>query len=786
METGRARFAVAVPVWPAGREREMNLLVGFRTLVSGDEAAPAVLRVTACNVYRATVNGEVVGYGPARAAHGWFRVDEWEVTPYLRPGRNVVALEVACYNVCSYYHLNQPAFLQAEVVQGGEVAAATGRLEGGFEAAVLPYRAQKAARYSFQRAFTEVYHLGPGSLRWRQETEFSFADPAPLAVQPPAKGLLARGVPRPDLAIRQAVSDVASGRFRALDPAPVPWRGRYLSEIGPLFNGFPESELAENPAVEVQAFGFIPDDTPAVRSLPSALRAGEYRVFDLGVNLTGFIRLSLSCAEPTHLLVAFDELLTNGDVSTTRLGCANVITLHLQPGVYEFESFEPYTLRYLKLLAPAGTCEVRGVEMRTYAASVVDGAAFACSDARLERLFQAGRETYRQNAVDVFTDCPSRERAAWLCDSFFTARAALDLTGDTAAERVFLENFLLPDSFPDTPAGMLPMCYPADHPDGVFIPNWAMWLVLQLQEYLGRSNDRELVERFRPRVLALLDFLEEYRNELGLLEKLPSWVFIEWSAANDFVQDVNYPTNMLYARTLEAVARLYQAPELCQEAERLREIVRERSFDGEFFVDNAVRTPDGRLVETKNRTEVCQYYAFFFGIASPTSHRPLWRRLVGEFGPRRIERGLYPDVHPANSFIGNMLRVEMLSGIGGAQQILDESVDYLMYMVERTGTLWENVDAGASCNHGFASHICHTLYRDLLGVSIDRPARGLLLHVPEVTARWCSGTIPVPGGMVSVKWERKGDHATYAVAAPKGYTVRAVERTGLTLERVAS
>ncbi len=69
-----------------------------------------------------------------------------------------------------------------------------------------------------------------------------------------------------------------------------------------------------------------------------------------------------------------------------------------------------------------------------------------------------------------------------------------------------------------------------------------------------------------------------------------------------------------------------------------------------------------------------------------------------------------------------MLRMELLSRDGRSQQILDESIAYLLYMAERTGTLWENVGAEASCNHGFASHIVHTLYRDVLGVYARGPA----------------------------------------------------------------
>lgn len=38
----------------------------------------------------------------------------------------------------------------------------------------------------------------------------------------------------------------------------------------------------------------------------------------------------------------------------------------------------------------------------------------------------------------------------------------------------------------------------------------------------------------------------------------------------------------------------------------------------------------------------------------------------------------------------------------------------LLFMAERTGTLWENDGAYASYCHGFASYIVHVFYRNLL------------------------------------------------------------------------
>jgi alpha-L-rhamnosidase len=340
----------------------------------------------------------------------------------------------------------------------------------------------------------------------------------------------------------------------------------------------------------------------------------------------------------------------------------------------------------------------------------------------------------------------------------------------------------LPERFEHLPDGMLPMCYPADHYNGNFIPNWAMWFVVELEEYAARSNDQAMVDALKPKVLALFDYFKKFENEDGLLEKLEQWVFVEWSEANKFVQDVNYPTNMLYAGTLAAAGRLYAMPELLAKAERIRETIREQSFDGEFFVDNAVYK-DGQREVTRNRTEVCQYFAFFFDVASPDTHAALWEKLHREFGPDRSETKAYPEVHPANSFIGNMLRFELLSRYGLGSQITGESVGYLMYMAERTGTLWENVQEVASCNHGFASHICFTLYRDVLGVYRFNPiAKTITLRFNDVGLDWCEGAFPVLDGMIHLRWDKSGDTLRYRLDTPAGYTITVENPTGLVLE----
>jgi alpha-L-rhamnosidase len=430
-----------------------------------------------------------------------------------------------------------------------------------------------------------------------------------------------------------------------------------------------------------------------------------------------------------------------------------------------------------------GRCRVSGLYLREYADPDCWQAQFACSDERLNRIFAAGRETFRQNAVDIFMDCPSRERAGWLCDSFYTARVARDLSGNTKIERNFLENYALPPRFEFLPNGCLPMCYPADHNDAIFIPNWTMWFVLQLEEYLARTGDRVLVDALKPKVLNLLTFLKSFRNSDGLLEKLPSWVFVEWSKANDFVQDVNFPSNMLFARVLEASGRIYAMPALVEEAEQLRATIRRQSFDGAYFVDNARRI-DGKLVVTTNRTETCQYYAFYFGTVTIQSHPELWNTLVKDFGAQRRETRAHPEIHPPNMLPGLNMRMELLARNGLTTEFLNEMSRVLLPMAEQTGTLWENDTPSASCNHGFASHVTHLLYASALGVqNIDTVQKTVRIRFSPGPLAWCEGLLPVPEGKVSLRWRKAGARLEYQLQLPAGYSAQVDAEKGLAVER---
>ncbi|HNC23308.1 MAG TPA: hypothetical protein PLU52_03815 [Opitutaceae bacterium] len=691
-------FTRAVAVWPKSLSGRMNTWVSFHADVTLAAGRRATLRIAAAPAYRIWINGEFAGRGPARAAHGHARVDEWPIQAGAG-GELAVVIEVVGYGVPTFCTTFEPPFCCVEVVAAGRVIAWTAPQGGTFSAEHRTERVQRVERYSYQRAFVEAYRFPVAGQPWCA-AGYVPAKPARLAHFAPRRTVLPRGVAYPDLGVQVPRPNAVRGRAlpfsKAMFAKAEKWR--HIFEVPKVCAGYPPAQLEWPVSRFLSGTRFKSDGALKLGPRLVRLAAKRWVRADFGVDLTGFPALRVKARKATRLIVLFDEILVGGQVKYDRSACVNALWLDLPAGTdVDFEAFEPYTFRYLQVLVWEGEAEVSNLRIRRYASSVTLADAPAGLAPAAAQVRKAALMSFRQNALDIYMDCPARERAGWLCDSLYTARAEWHLTGDNRIERDFLENYLVVPKFRDLPAGMVPMCYPAEALEKMFIPNWAMFFIVQLDE---ARRVRRLPAAWQPlierRVRGLLDYFRPFENDLGLLEKLKSWVFVEWSKANEFVQDVNFPTNMLYSQTLRAAARLLRDPKLAAKADRVAARVRELAWRDGRFADNAVRDQAGKLVVTEHASEVCQYYAFFTGVADVRRETALWRRLV---------RADYGPLYPANVFVGKIMRFELLLDHGEHEAARREVIKSYLPMARLTGTLWELFQDTVSCNHGFTSYI---------------------------------------------------------------------------------
>jgi len=770
------KFEAAIPVWPAGEERTMNSFFRFRC--EFEASGETILRASAAYDYKAKLNGEFVGFGPARAPKGFARVDQWPLK--IRPGKNVLEIDSAGYNCNSYYLMNQTPFLVAEVVSGGKVIARTAP-KGDF-AAYETDRIRKAPRFGYQRTFMDVYRPG-----------IALSDKAYPLAEIASPQWIGREVDYPDFAIvptkplRRGVWAKGAGRKFV--------SARFVDGSCPWLLHYPMNELETNPYYELQ--GYHTEKRIAIDGATKArewhsLKSLETLVTKADRFEAGFYGIRVRAKTPCRVIITCDEILDkNGDIDFTRLDCAAMCEWRIQKaGEYAFESFEPMGSQYFETIVLDGEAEVTAPYVRTFKSPSADRATFKCSDEGLTKVFYAARESLRDNAVDAFTDCPAREHACWSGDTFFTARASHLLTGEGRIEKAFLSNFMMPERFDwsgyDTKgldySKTIPALYPGDIYRGNFISVFTMWVILQLDGYVQRTGDTAFAEASRNRLLGMLEFLDQFRNSDGLLEKLPGWIVIEWSEANKFGMDVNYIINMMYGAAKAACGRMYNRPDLTAEAAKIRGEIIRQSWNGEWFRDHSVRGKDGKLSTPDDISETCQYSAFYFGLVTPEQRPELWRRMLDDFGPERKTNGKHKKVWPSNLLFGTCMRMDLLSKAGRPAQAVAESRGWFLEMAETTGTLWEYLSTRASCCHGFPSIAANIVVRDALGVkSVDYLNKEVVFKPdPSVALDWCEGTLPLSRtDTASFSWRKVDGKLIPKAELPRGWKLKTLSATAL-------
>ena len=259
------------------------------------------------------------------------------------------------------------------------------------------------------------------------------------------------------------------------------------------------------------------------------IRPGIF-IYDLGQNITGWVRLRLSKLPPgTRVVIRHGERLNpDGTLYTENLRRAKATDVYITRGGEE--SWEPHFtfhgFQYVELTGLPGKPGKDAVTGCVVHSATAPAGRFECSHPSVNRLWLNGLWSQRDNFLCVPTDCPQRdERLGWMGDAQVFLRTAsynMDVAGFFTKWMNDVEDAQTADGiFPDVAprlredidfVGLDGLCGAAGWADAGIIVPWTIYRVY---------GDRRIIERHWRAMTAWLDWIERHNpdglrvNELG-------------------------------------------------------------------------------------------------------------------------------------------------------------------------------------------------------------------------------------------------------------------------------
>jgi alpha-L-rhamnosidase len=561
----------------------------------------------------------------------------------------------------------------------------------------------------------------------------------------------------------------------------------------------------------------------------SEIRPGVW-VADFGQNASGWIRLGNLGPDGTRTVIEYGEHLgPDGDLSTSHLDSrrpGEPIRVFLQrdevtagPSAAVFEPRHTvHGFQYARISRDGATLDPSSLSMQVVHTDLRRTGDFSCSNEDVNRLHSIGEWSFLGNAVDVPTDCPTRERLAWTGDYqvfISTATRLRDVLGfsrkwlrsvrDDQLEDGRITNFSpdgrrIKNNLDDQFAMMTGS---AGWGDAIVAVPWALYKEYGYEAVLAENWDamtrwvqwaldkaRTSRHHTRAQTASEPEPFEEY-----LWDGTFHWG--EWTEPKkrdadgnliDPVQDNpmawfmedkgEVGTAYLYrsAATLSRAAQVLGRTDDAAEYAAVAESVRQ-AWQAAYLREDGTTAADSQASYVR---------ALSFDLLPYEARATAANRLVD------LIRSA--DTHLGTGFLSTGDLLPMLVDAGredvAYELLLQSSAPSWLYMVDKGATTiwesWEGIDhegnAHDSLNHYSKGTVLRFLHEYTLGLRQDSGSvawRSIVIApTPGPSLTWARGSHETPNGTISVHWQLDGDEIRIDADIPAGTTARIVFPNG--------
>ena len=526
---------------------------------------------------------------------------------------------------------------------------------------------------------------------------------------------------------------------------------------------------------------------------------GALRIFDLGQNFSGRVRVRIKSKRGTHLHFRFAEVLNpDGSLYTENLRDARC-TDDYTCGSEDLETWEPlftfHGFRYVDVqgIQDDDVFDLTGIVL--HSDTPLTGS-FSCSHEGLTQLQKNIVWGQKSNFLEVPTDCPQRnERLGWTGDAQVFVRTAafnMDVRG-------FFHKWMQDVRDAQSPAGAVPCTVPmpwkpsaADQDGG---PAWSDATVICPWTIYLCYDDREILVENYDSMRRYMDFIgrercrDHIRNHPEVSEVgFGDWLALDGGSRWEGMTPLDLIGTAFYAYCAELMSKIAEILSHPDDVAKYRQLHGNivQAFQRRFI------TADGLLA---SGTQTAYVLALHFGLVDDSVRATAIKSLV-----RHVEKQKF---HLATGFVGTPYILDVLEQAGHldvAYKLLEQETFPSWLFPVRNGatTIWERWDGWTpekgfqdklmnSFNHYAYGAVGAWMYRTVAGLELD-PQKPGYAHIifrprPAGSITWAEASLETSRGRTSIRWELRENSlevqlmipptATATFDPPAGYDAKA-------------
>jgi alpha-L-rhamnosidase len=492
------------------------------------------------------------------------------------------------------------------------------------------------------------------------------------------------------------------------------------------------------------------------------------RVYDLGQNMTGWARITVSGRKGAEVIIKYGERLDDKRQLDQSHISKFIRKSDFQTDRYILkgdgvETWEPrFTYHGFQYVSISGDAEIRQVEGRVVYTSFDRIGNFSCSDKTLNKLHECTIWSYIGNFTGIPTDCPHREKNGWTGDAQLAAETGLFNFDAGSSYTQWM------DSIADCqrPSGQLPGIAPSSG----WGYNWgngpaydSAFLLIPWYVYLYTGN-KFAIETHYDSMKKYVDYCTSMATGHIVSFGLGDWCHVDKERIVDraLTDTGYYYTDALLLTKFALMTRRKDDHEQYSSlAESIKTAFNRKFYRGDGIYANGEQTALAcaiyqELVEDSEKAKVVAKLA---ESVKANGNKPDFGILGAKYVPRVLADNGHVD-----------LSYKLITQ--------PEFPGWACWLEQGATTLWESWNGKSSRNHIMFGDISAWMYQYLAGITPD-PENPGFKHViikphPVSGLKWVSAEHRSPYGIISSKWKISRENFSLEVLIPSAATATVI------------